>query len=174
MRQLDLFLGVMDANGALIEFLHMTADADGYVVNSDDNFGNDGWWMTWQTPVVTTCANEVVQRLQAVPTWKDDPFRFVDMHLRITLTNTETCRFKLLYAKDVDYAGCNMNEGENTFYFNFSMMELIGGSSIPGDTRELSPYFAVDFNDPKDSEVGLCVMMSENDWNNSLTRYVGN
>ena len=40
--------------------------------------------------------------------------------------------------------------------------------------HELAPYFAVDFNDPNDSEVGLCVLMSEDDWKGHLTRLVGN
>jgi hypothetical protein len=53
----------------------------------------------------------------------------------------------------VDYSGCNMNEEENTFYFNFPPEKLPGGPDI----HELAAYFAVDFNDPNDSEVGLCV-----------------
>jgi hypothetical protein len=91
MRQLDVFLRLMDADGAPIDLLHMTADADGYVVN-DDNFGNDAWRAIWQIQEVTTCATDVVQRLQAIPTWENDPFEIVDMHMRITLTNTETCK----------------------------------------------------------------------------------
>ena len=168
-RQLDLFLRYMDADGAPIDLLHMTADADAYVVN-EDNFGNDAWRMIWQTQEVTTSATDVIQRLQAIPTWENDPFEIVDMHLRITLTNTETCRFKLLYAADVDYSGYNMNEEENTFYFNFPADMLSGGP----DSHELAPYFAVDFNDPNDSEVGLSVLMSEDDWKDCLTRCVGN
>ena len=169
MRQFDLFLQVKDANGVLVDLLHMIANADGYVVN-DDNFGNDAWRMIWQTQEVTTSATDVIQRLQAIPTWENDPFEIVDMHLRITLTNTETCRFRLLYAADVDYSGCNMNEEENTFYFNFPADTLPGGPDI----HELAPYFAVDFNDPNDSEVRLCVLMSEDDWKGHLTRLVGN
>jgi hypothetical protein len=42
-----------------------------------------------------------------------------------------------------------------------------------GSDYELAPYFAVDFNDPNDSEVGLRVLMSEDDWKDSLTRLVG-
>lgn len=149
----------------------MTADADGYVVN-DDNFGDDAWRLTWQTQEVTTCSNDVVKRLEAIPTWQNNPFQAVDMHLRITLTNTELSRFRLLYAADVDHSplGCNMNEEENTFYFNFPADMLPGGPDI----HELAPYFTVDFNDPNDSEVGLCVLMSEDDWKGHLTRLVGN
>ena len=170
-RQLDLFLRYMDADGAPIDLLHMTADADAYVVN-DANFafGNDAWRVTWQNSAITTCVTDVVQRLHTIPTWENDPFKIVDMHVRITLTNTELSRFRLLYAADVDYSGCNMNEEENTFYFNFPADMLPGGPDI----HELAPYFAVDFNDPNDSEVGLCVLMSEDDWKGHLTRLVGN
>jgi hypothetical protein len=51
-------------------------------------------------------------------------------------------QIKLLYAADVDYSGCNMNEEENTFYFNFPPEKLPGGPDI----HELAAYFAVDFN----------------------------
>lgn len=174
MRQLDLFLHVTDANGAPINMLHAIADADDYVVN-DDNFGSDAWRLKWQImPSVTTIATDVVQRLQAIPTWEEeeDPFVAVDMHLSITLTNTELSRFRLLYAADVDHSpwGCNMSEEENTFYFNFPPEELPGGP----DNHELAPYFAVDFNDPGDSEVGLCVLVPEDGWKDCVTRCVGN
>ena len=173
-RQLDVFLNVTDANGVLINSLHAIADADEYVVN-DDNFGSDAWRLKWQIiPSVTTIATDVVQRLQAIPTWEEeeDPFVAVDMHLSITLTNTELSRFRLLYAADVDHSplGCNMSEEENTFYFNFPPDMPAGGLV----TNELAPYFAVDFNDPRDSEVGLRVLMSEDDWKDCLTRCVGN
>lgn len=173
MRQLDLFLHVTDANGAPINILHMIADADDYVVN-DDNFGGDAWRLKWQTSAVTTCATDVVQRLQAIPTWEEeeDPFVAVDMRLSITLTNTELSRFRLLYAADVDHSpwGCNMSEEENTFYFNFPPDMPAGGLAI----NELAPYFAVDFNGPNDSEVAIRVLMSEDDWKDCLTRCVGN
>ena len=170
-RQLDLFLQVKDADGAPIDLLHMIANADGYVVN-DDNFGNDAWRMIWQTQEVTTSATDVIQRLQAIPTWENDPFEIVDMHLRITLTNPELSRFRLLYAADVDHSpwGCNMSEEENTFYFNFPPDMPAGGLAI----NELAPYFAVDFNGPNDSEVAIRVLMSEDDWKDCLTRCVGN
>jgi len=172
MRQIDLFLSCRDSNGVETHLLHMKADADDYVVN-DDNFGSDAWKLTWDEEV-TTCATDVLQRLQAIPTWaeEEDPFGVVDMHLSITLTNTELSRFRLLYASDVDHSpeGCNMSEEENTFYFNFPADMPAGGLG----SNELAPYFAVDFNDPNDSEVGLRVLMSEDDWKDCVTRCVGN
>ena len=168
MHQLDIFIDFTNGNGAKFHELHLRGDAGKYT-NNDNGY----WKATWMEGGITTCAADVAKRVQRIPNWNIDldPFEAVTMKMRITLTNTETTRCKKVYENELDTTpyGCNMSEEENSFYFNFLEGHMPGGP----DTDELAPYFAVDFNDPADSEVGLCVMMPKDVWQSYVTRFVG-
>jgi hypothetical protein len=168
MREVQLFLTCTDAEGAQIDSLHLGTSVDAYHINDDDGTWTARWFQNYD---VSKCATEVVHRLESLSTWREDeyPVGSVDMELTIVLTNTETCKFKRIYAEKVDDINSNMNEEQNTYYFNFPMMGL------PGDNDEdaLAPYFAIDFNDPSNSEVGVQAMMSAQHWKACTTKLVG-
>ena len=94
-----------------------------------------------------------------------DPSQLVDMSMRIVLTNTDTVRSKVVYSSKVGLDDSNMDKLGESYCFN--------SPDVNSESECLLPYFAINMDDPRRSEVGLQVSMSKDAWAGFVARAVG-